>query len=88
MDDKTGICPANPLYFDGTIAENIAFEMDKKNIDTNQVLKCCHMAAMDDFLNELPLGIDHILENAVFVYQAGNVSGFPLQEHCISSQNY
>ena len=55
---KLGYVPQTPYIFDGTIAENIAFEMDKKNIDTNQVLKCCHMAAMDDFLDELPLGID------------------------------
>jgi ABC-type bacteriocin/lantibiotic exporter with double-glycine peptidase domain len=55
---KLGYVPQAPYIFDGTIAENIAFEMDRKNIDTNHVLKCCHMAAMDDFLNELPLGID------------------------------
>jgi ABC-type bacteriocin/lantibiotic exporter with double-glycine peptidase domain len=59
---KLGYVPQTPYIFDGTIAENIAFEMDRKNIDTNQVLKCCHMAAMDDFLDdfldELPLGIE------------------------------
>jgi ABC-type bacteriocin/lantibiotic exporter with double-glycine peptidase domain len=38
---KLGYVPQTPYIFDGTIAENIAFEMDKKNIDTNQVLKCC-----------------------------------------------
>jgi len=51
---KLRYVPQTPYIFDGTIAENIAFEMDRKNIDTNQVLKCCHMAAMDDFLYELP----------------------------------
>jgi ABC-type bacteriocin/lantibiotic exporter with double-glycine peptidase domain len=55
---KFGYVPQTPYIFDGTIAENIAFEIDSKNIETNHVLKCCHMAAMDDFLDELPLGID------------------------------
>jgi ABC-type bacteriocin/lantibiotic exporter with double-glycine peptidase domain len=55
---KLGYVPQTPYIFDGTISENIAFEIEQKNIDTNHVLKCCHMAAMDDFLNELPLGID------------------------------
>jgi len=55
---KLGYVPQTPYIFDGTLAENIAFEMDGKNIDKNQVIKCCHMAAMDDFFNNLPLGID------------------------------
>ena len=55
---KIGYVPQTPYIFDGTIAENIAYDYDTCNIDMDFVLKCCHMAAMDDFLDELPRGID------------------------------
>ena len=55
---KLGYVPQTPYIFDGTLAENIAFEVDQKNIDTEKVLACCHMAAIDDFLINLPMGID------------------------------
>jgi len=55
---KLGYVPQTPYIFDGTIAENIAFEIDPKNINKQKVLECCHMAAMDDFINDLPHGLD------------------------------
>ncbi|MBF0453143.1 MAG: ABC transporter ATP-binding protein [Candidatus Magnetomorum sp.] len=55
---KLGYVPQTPYIFDGTLAENIAFEIDEKNINKKKVLSCCQMAAMEDFLKELPLGID------------------------------
>jgi len=55
---KLGYVPQTPYIFDGTVAENIAFEIDQKRIDKNRVLQCCQMAAMNDFLNDLPSGIN------------------------------
>jgi len=55
---RLGYVPQTPYIFDGTIAENVAFENDKNNINTDLVLKCCHMSAMDDFLKDLPSGIN------------------------------
>jgi len=55
---KLGYVPQTPYIFDGTIAENVAFEIDNKSIDRKHVIKCCRMAAMDDFLHDLPLGVN------------------------------
>jgi len=55
---KLGYVPQTPYIFDGTISENIAFEIDEKNINKYRVLESCQMAAMNDFLNDLPSGID------------------------------
>ena len=55
---KLGYVPQTPYIFDGTIAENIAFEIDENNIIKNRVLECCQMAAMNDFLTDLHSGID------------------------------
>jgi len=55
---KLGYVPQTPYIFDGTIAENVAFEIDMSKIDKESVIKCCQMAAMDDFLYDLSLGVD------------------------------
>ena len=56
--NKLGYVPQTPYIFDGTIAENIAFETNQHNIDKNCVMNCCNMAAMRDFLDDLPEGIN------------------------------
>ena len=53
-----GYVPQTPYIFDRAIAENIAFGVKTEDIDRSHVLKCCTMAAMDDFMNDLPDGID------------------------------
>lgn len=53
-----GYVPQMPYIFDGTIAENIAFGVKTEEIDRSHVLKCCAMAAMVDFMKDLPDGID------------------------------
>lgn len=47
-----------PYIYDGTVAENVAFGVNREDIDPKRVKKCCHMAYMDDFLCDLPLGIN------------------------------
>lgn len=51
-----GYVPQFPYFFDGTIAENIAFGLPQDQIDYERVEQCCRMAAMD-FLAELPSGV-------------------------------
>ncbi len=53
-----GYVQQSPYICDGTLSENVAFGLEGDGIDRNRVLKCCKMAAMDDFLSELPDGID------------------------------
>lgn len=56
-----GYVPQSPYIYDGTLAENIAFGIDHQNIDRTQVKKCCTMASMDDFVYDLPNGIDSLI---------------------------
>jgi len=53
-----GYVPQSPYIFDGTLSSNIAFGLEDSNIDRTLVLRCCKMANMQDFLNDLPEGID------------------------------
>ena len=54
----TGYVSQSPYIYDGTLAENAAFGMDQADIDREQVRKCCTMASMDDFIQDLPDNID------------------------------
>lgn len=53
-----GYVPQTPYIYDGTLAENVAFGLNKTDIDRNRVRKCCKMASMDDFVHDLPNDID------------------------------
>ena len=55
---KIGYVPQAPYICVGTLAENVAFGYRDKEIDRERVLECCKMAAMDDFLWNLPNSID------------------------------
>jgi ABC-type multidrug transport system fused ATPase/permease subunit len=53
-----GYVSQTPYIYDGTLAENIAFGVNSERIDRKRVLECCKLASMDDFLKNLPDGID------------------------------
>ncbi len=55
-----GYVPQFPYIYHGTLAENIAFGEQDKNIDKAQVLKVCKMASID-FLEKLHDGIDTVI---------------------------
>lgn len=57
----TGYVPQAPYIYDGTLAENIAFSMDNERIDRSLIWKCCVMASMEDFVNNLPDNIDSFI---------------------------
>lgn len=53
-----GYVPQTPYMVPGTLAENIAFGLKKEDIDMDKVRRCCVMAAMEDFIDDLPEGLD------------------------------
>ena len=53
-----GYVPQSPYIYDGTLAENIAFGNDRDRINRDRVWDCCMMASMEDFIHDLPDGID------------------------------
>jgi ATP-binding cassette, subfamily B, bacterial PglK len=57
----TGYVSQSPYIYDATLAENVAFGMDPKDIDREHVKKCCTMASMDDFVHDLTRGIDSFI---------------------------
>ena len=56
-----GYVPQSPYIYDGTLAENVAFGVKSSTIDRKRVKECCSMAAMDDFINDLPNSIDSFI---------------------------
>lgn len=62
----TGYVPQSPYIYDGTLAENVAFGLALDHIDNHRVRECCRMAAMDNFIGDLPGGIEsHIGERGI-----------------------
>ncbi|MEA9417314.1 ABC transporter ATP-binding protein [Aeromonas caviae] len=53
-----GYVPQTPLMVDGTIAQNIALGMASNNIDAARLIKAIKMSQLEDWINELPLGIN------------------------------
>ena len=56
-----GYVPQFPYIYDGTLAENVAFGSQGEEIDRDRVIKCCSMASMLDFMEDLPDGIDSFI---------------------------
>jgi ABC-type multidrug transport system fused ATPase/permease subunit len=55
-----GYVPQFPYIFDGTLAENVAFGLPRSEINREQILNVCQMAAID-FIDQLPEGIDSMI---------------------------
>ena len=55
---KIGYVSQSPFIYDGTLAENVAFGVTPADINRELIKKCCTMAYMDEFLCNLPQGID------------------------------
>ena len=55
---QIGYVPQSACLLDATIAENVAFGLKDKEINTERVLKVCRMAAIEGLLNELQEGIN------------------------------
>ena len=53
-----GYLPQNVFLFDSTIAANIAIGQPPGSVDTNQLKSAVRDAGLDDFISNLPMGID------------------------------
>jgi ABC-type multidrug transport system fused ATPase/permease subunit len=57
--EKIGYVDQNVILIDDTIASNVAFGLDKKNIDLSRVIEVCKIVQIDDFItNSLTNGYD------------------------------
>ena len=56
-----GYVPQTPYIAPASLAENVAFGLRHSDIDYDKVLQCCRLAAMDDFLHQLPNGLDSFI---------------------------
>uniref|UniRef100_UPI004048B01A ABC transporter ATP-binding protein n=1 Tax=Algoriphagus sp. TaxID=1872435 RepID=UPI004048B01A len=54
---NVGYVPQTIYLTDDTIINNIAFGIDEKNIDLDQVIRVLKAASLDEFINSLPLGL-------------------------------
>ncbi len=58
---KIGYVPQSPYIAPATLAENVAFGINQQEINHDKVLSCCRMAAMDDFMHQLPDGLNSFI---------------------------
>jgi ABC-type bacteriocin/lantibiotic exporter with double-glycine peptidase domain len=53
-----GYVPQTPYIAPASLAENVAFGLRHSDIDYDKVLQCCRLAAMGDYLHQLPDGLN------------------------------
>lgn len=58
---KMSYVSQTPFFFDGSIAENIAFSIDKEKIDYDLLYECCGMAAIGELIEGLPEGYETVI---------------------------
>jgi len=58
-----GYVPQETILNNTTILENIAFGIDKKNIDRDLVIECLKKSQLIDFINSLPNKLDTVIED-------------------------
>jgi len=54
-----GFIPQNALLTAGTIRENIC--LDREDVDEEQLRRICHLAMVDEFLDDLPQGAETVI---------------------------
>jgi ATP-binding cassette subfamily C protein len=53
-----GYVPQDPYVLDDTLRRNIAFGVPDASIDEHRVARACSLAQLDDFIAQLPQGLD------------------------------
>lgn len=56
--DQLGIVPQQPFFFEGSLRENIAMTFSQAPVDGKRLAECCALAGVDEFLYDLPEGLD------------------------------
>jgi ABC-type multidrug transport system fused ATPase/permease subunit len=67
---KLGYVPQDVYLLDDTIANNVAYGVDKKDINFEKVKQCIEKVFLKDFLSVLPKGLDTIVGE-----RGSNISG-------------
>ena len=67
---KLGYVPQDVYLLDDTIANNVAYGVDKKDIDFEKVKQCIEKVFLNDFVSVLPKGLDTIVGE-----RGSNISG-------------
>jgi ABC-type multidrug transport system fused ATPase/permease subunit len=55
---RVGYVAQNPYMLDASLAENVAFGISKEQIDYPKVAECCRKAALAEFIETLPEGLN------------------------------
>jgi len=58
-----GYVPQETILNNATILENVAYGIDKKNIDRDLVIECLKKSQLIDFINSLPDKLDTVIED-------------------------
>jgi len=80
---QIGFVPQKPFLFDGTLAENVAFALTPADVDRAPVERSCAQAGVNEFLADLPLGLDTVIGD-----QGGLLSGGQAQRVAIARALY
>jgi ABC-type multidrug transport system fused ATPase/permease subunit len=80
---QIGFVPQKPFLFDGTLAENVAFALTPEAVDRSAVERSCAQAGVNEFLADLPLGLDTVIGD-----QGGLLSGGQAQRVAIARALY
>jgi len=56
--DHVGLIPQRPYFFDGSIAENVAFTLQAEEVELGKVQECCRQAGADEFIQRLSEGVN------------------------------
>jgi ATP-binding cassette subfamily C protein len=56
-----GYVPQDPYLLDDTLRHNIAFGIPDSVIDEQRVVRACALSQLDDFLQQLPVGLDTMI---------------------------
>jgi ABC-type multidrug transport system fused ATPase/permease subunit len=67
---KLGYVPQDVYLLDDTIANNVAYGVDKKDIDFEKVKQCIEKVFLKDFVSVLPKGLDTVVGE-----RGSNISG-------------
>jgi ABC-type multidrug transport system fused ATPase/permease subunit len=59
--DQIGYVQQEVFLMDTTLAENIAFGLENKEIESEKLIKAIEKASLEEFVQSLPLGIDTVI---------------------------
>ena len=70
-DQMIGYVPQNVYFADNTIRNNIAFGIEKENIDDEQVWRALNKAQLTDVINDLPNKLDTVIGERGIKFSGG-----------------